>query len=95
MQWGDYYEKINDWAVSTAVNKIAYLEDMGEPDEIVDALTIIGYEDKKGATRLLNRALQQGIKFSGENLVEIADLCTEESFKKALYQSADTLTGQD
>ena len=95
MQWCDYYEKINDWAVSTAVNKIASLEDMGEPDEIVDALTIIGYEDKKGATRLLNRALQQGIKFSGENLVEIADLCTEESFKKALYQSADTLTGQD
>ena len=95
MQWCDYYEKINDWAVSTAVNKIASLEDMGEPDEIVDALTIIGYENKKGATRLLNRALQQGIKFSGENLIEIADLCTEESFKKALYQSVDTLTGQD
>ena len=43
MQWCDYYEKINDWAVSTAVNKIASLEGMGEPDEIVDALTIIGY----------------------------------------------------
>lgn len=95
MTWSDYYEKINDWAVSTAVNKISTLEDMGTPDEIVDALIVIGYEDKKGATRLLNRALQQGVKFSGNNLVEIADTCTEEGFKKALYQSADGFTAKD
>lgn len=95
MTWDDFYEKINDWAVSTAVNKISSLEDMGEPDEIVDALNIIASEDEKGATRLLNRAVQYGIKFSGENLAEIADLCTEDSFKKALYQSADAFTAQD
>lgn len=95
MTWDDYYEKINDWAVSTAVNKIASLEDMGAPDEIVDALNIIAFGDEKGATRLLNRALQHGVKFSGENLAEIVDLCAEESFKKALYQSADAFTAQD
>ena len=95
MRWSDYYEKINDWAVSTAVSKISSLEDMGAPDEVVDALNIIAFEDEKGATRLLNRALQHGIKFSGENLAEIVDLCAEESFKKALYQSADAFTAQD
>lgn len=95
MRWSDYYEKINDWSVSTAVSKISSLEDMGAPDEIVDALNIIAFEDKKGATRLLNRALQHGVKFSGENLAEIVDLCAEESFKKALYQSADAFTAQD
>lgn len=95
MTWDDYYEKINDWSVSTAASKISSLEDMGAPDEIVDALNIIAFEDKKGATRLLNRALQHGVKFSGENLAEIVDLCAEESFKKALYQSADAFTAQD
>ena len=95
MRWSDYYEKINDWAVSTAVSKISSLEDMGAPDEVVDALNIIVFEDEKGATRLLNRALQHGIKFSGENLAEIVDLCAEESFKKALYQSADAFMAQD
>lgn len=95
MTWDDYYEKINDWAVSTAVSKISSLEDMGAPDEIVDALNIIAFEDEKGATRLLNRALQNGVKFSGENLAEIVDLCAEESFKRALYQSADAFTAQD
>ena len=95
MRWSDYYEKINDWSVSTAVSKISSLEDMGAPDEIADALNIIAFEDEKGATRLLNRALQHGVKFSGENLAEIVGLCAEESFKKALYQSADVFSAQD
>lgn len=95
MRWSDYYEKINDWEVSTAVNKISSLEDMGAPDEIVDALNIIAFEDEKGATRLLNRAVQYGVKFSGENLAEIAGLCAEESFKKALHESAEAFTAQD
>lgn len=95
MRWSDYYEKINDWEVSTAVNKISSLEDMGAPDEIVDALNINAFEDEKGATRLLNRAVRYGVKFSGENLAEIAGLCAEESFKKALHQSAEAFTAQD
>lgn len=95
MTWDNYYEKINDWAVSTAVNKISSLEDMGSPDEITDALNIIAFEDEKGATRLLNKALQFGVKFSGENLSEIVGLCSEDIFKKALYQSADAFTPQD
>lgn len=95
MRWSEYYEKINDWSVSTAVSKISSLEDMGGPDEIADALNIIAFEDEKGATRLLNRALQRGVKFSGENLADIAGLCAEDSFKKALYQSADALSAQD
>ena len=45
MRWSDYYEKINDWSVS----KISSLEDMGDPDEIVDALNIIAFEDEKEA----------------------------------------------
>lgn len=81
--------------MSTAVNKISALEDMGTPDEVVDALLIIGVEDKKGAARLLNKALQSGMKFSGENLMEISDQCTEENFKKALYQSSESLTAKD
>ena len=95
MTWDDYHEKINDWAVSTVVNKISSLEDMGAPDEIVDALNIIAFEDEKGATRLLNRAAQYGVRFSGENLAEIAGLCAEERFKKVLYQSAKAFTAQD
>ena len=68
MRWSDYYEKINDWAVSTAVNKISSLEDMGAPDMIVNALNIIDFENEKGAIRLLNRI----------------GLCDEDTVKQAL-----------
>lgn len=95
MRWLDRYEKINDWAVSTAVNKISSLEDAGAPDEIVGALNIIAFENEKGATRLLNRAVQYGVKSSAENLAEIAGVCAEERFKKALCQSAEAFTAQD
>lgn len=40
-------------------------------------------------------ALQYGVKFSGENLADTAGLCAEDSFKKALYQTADAFTAQD
>lgn len=95
MKWQEYYEKINDWAVSTAVSKISSLEDMGSPDEILDAINIIWFEDEKGAVRLLNRAMQYGVKFSGENLAELSGMVSEESLKKALELSADKLTTQD
>ena len=48
MFWDGYYEKTNDQAVNTAVNKISSLEDMGTPDEIVDSLNSIDPEDEKG-----------------------------------------------
>ena len=95
MTWDEYYEKINDWAVSTAVNKISALKNIGESDEVVDALNIIAFEDEKGAARLLNRAIQQGITFSGENLAEISSICNEENFMKALRLSESKLNAQD
>ena len=57
MRWSDYYEKINDWSVSTAVSKISSLEDMGGPDEIVDALNIIAADIKLQDMVLARRAL--------------------------------------
>lgn len=53
MRWSDYYEKINDWVVSAAVSKISSLEDMGAPDEVVDAFNIIAFEDERGGNQAL------------------------------------------
>ena len=66
MIWDDYYEKIDDWAVSTAVNKIASLEDMGAPDEIVDALNIIAFEDEEAAE-------QQDLEYEIQDAIDAAD----------------------
>ena len=60
---------------------------MGVPDEIVGALNIIAFGDEKGATSLPNRAVQYGVKFSRENLADIAGLCAEDSFRKNCINS--------
>ena len=65
---------------------------MGALDEIVDALNIIAFEYEKGATRLLNRALQHGVKFSRENLPDISGLCAE---KQKLRLPEDLREEQD
>lgn len=95
MTWDDYYEKINEWEISTAIRQISSIENIGDQDELVEVLNVIGLEDEAGADKLLKKALKYGIKFSGSNLAEIVDVCTESSIKKALYQSADMFTAQD
>lgn len=71
MTWDEYYEKVYDWATSTAVNKISSLEDFGSQSEVIEVIGHIGFDDEKGATRLLNKALAAGMKFTGEQLMEI------------------------
>lgn len=95
MRWSEYYQKMDDWAVSTAVSRFSSVEDMGTSNEVVDVLYTIAFKDKKVATRIIKKALQHGVKFSGENLLEMASLCTEESFHEALHQSADAFIEKD
>lgn len=95
MTWDTYYEKINDWAVSTAVSRISSLEDIGAPDEVIDAINLIALENENGATRLLNKALLLGIRFSGEDLTQLIGICSDESLRRAVEQSADRFTAQD
>ena len=47
MQWEEYYDKIGDWATSTAVSRMSQLESFGPTDEIIDAIQQIGFDDEK------------------------------------------------
>lgn len=58
MLWEAYYDKLGDWATSTAVSRLSKLESFGPTDEIIDAINQIGFDDEKGATRLLKKAYQ-------------------------------------
>lgn len=95
MQWDEYYEKIGDWATSTAVSRMSQLESFGPPEEIIDAITDISFDDEKGATRLLKKATAAGVKFSGEQLSEIFLCCDEEALMDAVRFSADRFRTAD
>lgn len=89
MQWDEYYEKIGDWATSTAVSRMSQLESFGPPEEIIDAIIDISFDDEKGATRLLKKATAAGVKFSGEQLSDIGLCCDKGALMDAVRFSAD------
>ena len=88
MQWEEYYDKLSDWAISTAVSRMSMLESFGPPDEIIDAINMIGFEDKKGATRLLKKAINAGITFTGDQLSELFLICDKEVINHAFETSS-------
>lgn len=95
MTWEEYYDKVFDWATSTAVSRISSLEDFGSQDEVIEVIGHIGFDDEKGATKLLNKVISAGMKFTGEQLMEIDGVCNEEVFHAAILQSAEQFTQQD
>ena len=95
MRWEVYYGKLSDWAVSTAVSRMAQLESFGPPEEVVDAVNIIAFEDDKGALRLLKKALAAGVRFTGDQLSELCLICDEETLKQAVLRCADWFSTAD
>lgn len=95
MQWEEYYDKIEEWATSTAVSRMSQLTSFGPPDEIVDVINTIGCVDEKGAVRLLKKATAAGVKFSGEQLSDFCLFCDKEALNRAIVFSSDRFTAED
>ena len=95
MLWEEYYDKLGDWATGTAVSRMSQLTTFGPPDEIIDAINTIGFDDEKGATRLLKKATAAGVKFSGDQLSELFLICGEDALNRAIQFSSDQFRTED
>ena len=71
------------------------LESFGPPDEIIDAINTIGFDDEKGATRLLKKAVNAGVKFTGDQLSELYLICDEEVINHAIQSSSPHFKSED
>ena len=95
MQWDEYYEKIDEWANSTAVNRLSKLESFGPSEEVTYVINELAFENEKAATRLLKMATNAGVKFSGEQLVEMCLVCEESELERAIRYSCDIFKDED
>ena len=95
MLWEEFYDKLSDWAASTAVSRMSRLESFGPPDEIIDAINTIGFEDEKGATRLLKKAINAGVTFTGDQLSELYLICDEDVINHAIQFSSHHFKTED
>lgn len=88
MTWTEYYDNINEWSADMAVEQLCNLKQMGPSDQVADAVYSVSLEDEAMATRILDKANEFGVRFTGEDLLTLLDVCEEESFVKAMENSA-------
>lgn len=71
MTWQQYYDQFYDWADSTQVSRISSISDFSgaKTEEIIEAA--LSFADEGPATRLIKRALEGGVRFSAEDVLEV------------------------
>ena len=72
MKWDQYYERFYDWSESTQINRISSLTDFGASEEVADVIQ--SFMNGKAASRLVKKALEHGVEFSAQEVMDMIDL---------------------
>ena len=92
--WDEYYEKFYDWAESTQVRNLSGLTSLGSADEVGEIIIEL-QTNVPAANRLLRKAVDAKLAFSGSDLVEFACINDKELTTAAVRNSAGRLTAED
>lgn len=92
--WDEYYEKFYDWAESTRSRNLYALTTLGCADEVAEIIIEL-QEDISASDRLLQKAVEEKLAFSGSDILEFLYSNDDELAGKALLNSADRLTAED
>ncbi|MBQ8201532.1 MAG: hypothetical protein IJZ74_07175 [Clostridia bacterium] len=92
MKWNDYYERFWDWAESTQISRISTLTDFTSSAEVAEIAN--AFFDEKNAARLVKRAMQNGIRFTPAEIIELSGCLTEEVFNKVICSRRGQFTAE-
>ena len=92
--WDECYEKFYDWAECTRVRNLSGLTSLGSADEVGEII-IEPQVNVPAATRLLRKAVEAKLAFSGSDLVELTCINDKELETAAVRNSAERLTAED
>ena len=95
--WEEFYNNYEEWAVSTAVSRLSSVDSLGPKNQIIDVIEVL--DNETAATKLINKALKEGIRFTVDDYVELIISANDESRKQLLnsfdlsgLESKDILT---
>jgi len=88
--WEEYYEKFYDWATSTQIKHLSDLTSYGSPDEITEVAMELC--DEKAASRLVNRALDAGVRFGPAHVEDLNMSISEETIRRVVSCIEGTFT---
>ena len=90
MTWDEYYMNFYEWAESTQISRLSSLTDFGPSDEIVEVVQ--NFYDEKVATRLVRKALDYGVKFTTDEIIELRSWVSEEIYPALVQANSDPYT---
>lgn len=86
MKWADYYDRFYDWSASTQASRLSGLTDFGASSEICEIAQDLS--DDKLAQRLIKKALDAGVSFQPDEIMDIAVLMDKPTLSKLVETSA-------
>ena len=90
MTWDEYYEGFRGWAESTQISRLSTLTDFGSSDEVCEIA--INFYDEKIATRLIRKALDYGVKFTTDEIIELRNSVSEEIYTELVQANSNPYT---
>mgnify|MGYP007007440731 CR=1 FL=1 len=90
--WKRFYDAYNDWNTEYAAARAQALTSFGNGDEVIEVINNLFCDDESEASRFITKALAAGVKFNDDNLLELTELCNEETVKQAVLRSGSLLT---
>ena len=88
MLWSDFYDYFTDWSESTLRSRISALKEMGNGDEVVDAVLKLPTEKLK--TQLIRKAMRYNVSFSHDDFMSL-----EGEFPDEVYRELANYAGFD
>lgn len=71
ISWEDYYDKFYDWSESTQKSRSYGLTNYGSADEVFEVAQEFAFHDDKFATRFIIKAIDAGVRFTPEQVLEL------------------------
>lgn len=96
MTWNDFYADYYEMPYAKKVHYIRELANFTSGEELVEVINDLGFDGKeKIAGELLLRAVNGGLRLTGEELVEISCTVTDSDIEKAVKACEDSFTADD
>ena len=71
ISWKSYYDKFYDWEENTQKNYVSRLSDFGPAEEVWEITQEFAFSDEKFASNFIQRALDAGVRFTPEQVLEM------------------------
>lgn len=86
MTWKEYYDKFYDWSESEQKRRFYDITDIGSADEVYEIAFEFG--NSKYSSKLVNRALDEGIRFNPEDILDFSNILDKATLSRAVETSA-------